>query len=97
MKCDQCDYEFNIYKFAYRSIRRCPECHKMYDMIFPAGTALVSIISSLVICWLITMNIQHEFIVNVAIFILVYYLFDIIFKIILICSNKYEIVEFRKQ
>ncbi len=94
MNCQECDYEFNIFKFAYRSIRKCPKCGKMYDMIFPTGLTMVSIVLSLIICMLITLSASYNLAVNISIFILVYYLVDVLFKIICIYTNNYKIIEF---
>lgn len=96
MKCEHCEYNFNIFKFAYRQIRRCPQCGQEYEMKFPDGTGFLPIVLALIISVLMTYRSHFTIAVGVSIFILVYYLLDIIFKISMIYTAHYEVEEINR-
>lgn len=96
MKCEYCEHEFNIYSFAYRSIRKCPQCGQMYDMKFPLGTSIVPVMAAILLGVYIIMESNYGISVGVSVFILTYYILDIIIKIVLISMEKYTIVEIEK-
>ena len=89
MKCHHCDHEFNIFVFAYRPIRRCPSCKTIYEMKFPLLFNLIPLIIA-AINGLFTNN---TFWIDVAIFIVIYYIIDIGLKIFVIYHNRYTIIE----
>lgn len=82
--------------FAYRQIRKCPKCGQMYDMKFLAGTGFIPVLLALVICVLLTLNVEYDLLVSAAIFILVYYFLDIGMKILFIYTDKYTMVELER-
>ncbi|MFV0393490.1 MAG: hypothetical protein ACK5LC_03700 [Coprobacillaceae bacterium] len=96
MNCEHCEYQFNIYKFAYRQMRRCPECGQMYEMHFPTGTGFIPFIAAIIITIVMTYQNRYTFLVIASIFILLYYIIDIIFKISMIYTDHYEITEMNR-
>lgn len=82
--------------FAYRQIRKCPKCGQLYDMKFPTGTGFVPVLVALLICVLLTLNVEYDLLVSAAIFILVYYFLDIGMKILFIYTNHYTIEELER-
>lgn len=96
MNCENCGYPFNIYKFAYRQLRRCPKCGQMYEMKFPVGTGFIPVVLALMVSIFMTYSQGFQFIVGLSIFILVYYLIDIILKISMIYMERYEIHEIHR-
>lgn len=96
MKCEYCEHTFNIFAFAYRQIRRCPECGQMYEMKFPVGTGFIPVVLALFISVFMSYNNHFTFMVGASIFILVYYVIDIIFKIGMIYTERYEMTEMHR-
>jgi uncharacterized protein (DUF983 family) len=95
MNCERCGYSFPIYKFAYRQVRRCPKCGMTYEMKFPIGTGFFSIVIAVIITIFMPVE-KPNFLVTASIFILAYYLVDIMIKIILIYRDRYTIEEWHK-
>lgn len=93
MKCNHCEHEFNIYMFAYRQIRKCPNCGQVYDMKFPVGTGFLPVIIGLVVCGLFAISTSYSMLVNAVVFLLVWYVIDIMMKMLFIYTNRYEIEE----
>lgn len=91
MKCNHCSYEFDIKKFAYRNIRRCPTCHTMYEMIFPKHLFYISLGLSLVLS--IVSNIVLPIYGSVMVFFISYNVIDIGMKLYYMKQNDYQIKE----
>lgn len=96
MKCNYCDHEFNIYMFAYRQIRKCPECGQMYDMKFSAGTGFLPVLAALLICVFLTLGVHYDLLVSAALFIVIYYFLDIGMKLLFIHTGRYTMVEMER-
>ena len=94
MKCNHCEYPFDIYTFAYRQIRRCPECRQRYEMKFPVGTSFLPILLAFIISILMTNKNHFSISIGASIFILIYYLLDIILKIGMIYTDHFEVKEY---
>lgn len=96
MECKYCEHEFNIYMFAYRQIRKCPTCGHMYDMKFPVGTGFIPVLAALVICVILTLNIEFDFLISAALFIVIYYFLDIGLKILFIHTDRFTMEEIER-
>lgn len=96
MNCKYCDHDFNIYMFAYRQIRKCPQCGQMYDMKFPVGTGFIPVLVALLICVFLTLGVQYDVLVSAALFIVIYYFLDIGMKLLFIHTGRYIMVEMER-
>jgi hypothetical protein len=65
-------------------------------MKFPIGTSFLPLILAFVIIIFMTYKDNFSFSLGASIFILVYYLLDVIFKMVLIYKNKYQLKQINR-